>query len=284
MLDKLSDKDRDAVWLRFYEKRTFADVGSKVRLSENAARMRVERAIEQLRALLLKRGIGSTAALLAAILTDQVAGAAPAGLGSAVTGTALAAALGSIGAADTIFMSITKWTIGIISALTLAASSSYMVQQRANHLLKEQGDRLLGQGQMIAKLSDQNQQLTAAVKESDANLGKLLKAVGTFIARTPAIESGKASANRAMVLGAVQKPGFVAISPDAGITVAAAIEKAGGFSDVAFAEQVAVSRIRADGTIENHIVNCGKRKRADPPGTTFQLQAGDVVFIPEHVI
>ena len=43
-LAELSEADREAILLRFFEGRPFAEVGVQLRLNENTARMRVERA------------------------------------------------------------------------------------------------------------------------------------------------------------------------------------------------------------------------------------------------
>jgi hypothetical protein len=79
LLDRLSEKDRDAVVLRFFEGRSFAEVGRHLRLNEDAARMRVDRALERLRAFLARRGIASSTAVLAATLAKQTI-AVPSGL------------------------------------------------------------------------------------------------------------------------------------------------------------------------------------------------------------
>lgn len=46
LLDRLSERDRDAVVLRFFESGSFAEIGRRLHISEDAARMRVERALE----------------------------------------------------------------------------------------------------------------------------------------------------------------------------------------------------------------------------------------------
>ncbi|HUR57545.1 MAG TPA: sigma-70 family RNA polymerase sigma factor [Opitutaceae bacterium] len=88
-LRALNDTDREAVLLRYFERRPFADIGAALALSEDAARMRVERSLEKLRVLLSRRGIGSTAAALSTLLAEQAVIAAPAGLAATITGTAL---------------------------------------------------------------------------------------------------------------------------------------------------------------------------------------------------
>ena len=74
-LHEFNERDRGAVVLRFLEGNNLRDVGAALGLSEDAARMRVDRALEKLRTLLAKRGVtstasGLTAALAATALTD----------------------------------------------------------------------------------------------------------------------------------------------------------------------------------------------------------------------
>jgi RNA polymerase sigma factor (sigma-70 family) len=90
-MHELSAADREAVLLRFFERRSLAEVGAQFGLTENAARMRVERALEKLRAALAKRGVTSTATALVAILAGEVMGAVPVGLAARVSRTAFAA-------------------------------------------------------------------------------------------------------------------------------------------------------------------------------------------------
>ena len=89
-LRALSDRDRDAIALRFFENRAFADIGRSLRLSEEAARKRVERALDQMAGALSRRGITSTSGAVSVALAEKAACAAPAGLAPAIAGTALA--------------------------------------------------------------------------------------------------------------------------------------------------------------------------------------------------
>lgn len=89
-LAELGEADREAPLLRFFEGRDYAGVGARLGLGENAARMRVERAVEKLRAALDRRGVHSTGAALALALASQAVTAAPVGLAASVTGVALA--------------------------------------------------------------------------------------------------------------------------------------------------------------------------------------------------
>jgi RNA polymerase sigma factor (sigma-70 family) len=88
----LSASDREAILLRYFERLPLAEIGSRLGLKENAAHMRIERAIDRLRAALSKRGVTSTLTALALLLTGRAVGAAPAGLAAQVSHAALATA------------------------------------------------------------------------------------------------------------------------------------------------------------------------------------------------
>ena len=75
-MDELDEKDRHAVLLRFFQKRSLKEVGAVLNLNENAARMRVERALDQLREKLLRRGVSTTAEALAATVGLNAVGSA----------------------------------------------------------------------------------------------------------------------------------------------------------------------------------------------------------------
>lgn len=91
-VDALSPADREAVLLRFFARRPFAEIGRQLGLTENAARMRVERALGKLRSVLARRGVTSTALALAVVLSQNTAAAAPPEVVAAATAAGLAAA------------------------------------------------------------------------------------------------------------------------------------------------------------------------------------------------
>ena len=70
-LDALSTKDRDALLLRFFEARPFAEVGRSLGVSEDAAKVRVGRAVEKLRGFFRKKGFVLGAAALASALSSK---------------------------------------------------------------------------------------------------------------------------------------------------------------------------------------------------------------------
>jgi RNA polymerase sigma factor (sigma-70 family) len=122
-LGQLNEWDREAVLLRFFEGQGFADIGAQLRLTEDAARMKVNRGLERLRRHLSKRGISSTSAALAAALANQQAFAAPAILATSVAQTAMTSAAGTSAVAGWLlhgFFVVNK-TITAITAVALVA-------------------------------------------------------------------------------------------------------------------------------------------------------------------
>ncbi len=156
LLDELSERDRGALLLRFFEGRTFAQIGENLTLSEDAARMRVERALEKFRGLLARRGVTSTGAALGVVLASQPVIAAPAGFAAAVTSAALAggAAAGGVGALAGlgIFFTMSKIKIGIAAAVVLVALAPAVVEVRANRAFKAELAALRAPGDDLAAL------------------------------------------------------------------------------------------------------------------------------------
>jgi RNA polymerase sigma factor (sigma-70 family) len=95
---KLPAADRDALLLRFFEKKSLRQVGEAMGISEEAAQKRVVRAVDKLRGFFRARGATVSAGALLGLLTTETIKAAPAGLAGAV-GTASGAAGGSTAAA-----------------------------------------------------------------------------------------------------------------------------------------------------------------------------------------
>lgn len=90
-MDQLKEQDREIMLLRFFQGLTFGEIGKRLNLSENNARMRTSRALEKLRFVLGKRGFTSTATL-AGLLASESMVAAPTGLAASLTTAALAPA------------------------------------------------------------------------------------------------------------------------------------------------------------------------------------------------
>ena len=133
VMGELPEHDRDAILLRFFDGRPFADIGTRLQLSENAARMRVERALDKLHGLLARRGITSTTAALGTILAQQATAATPAGLAATVTGTAMASAVAAPAVGLLQLMTTTQMATGAagVALMILAiGTATYEYQSR----------------------------------------------------------------------------------------------------------------------------------------------------------
>jgi RNA polymerase sigma factor (sigma-70 family) len=126
LMDRLNERDREALLLRFFEGRAFAELGRALDVTEEAARKRVDRALEKLRALLARRGIVSSAAVVTAMLAGQTVVAAPVGLAAALTGSALALSDVTVPAALTFFqlMSSSKIVGGAAAIVLIIAAGT----------------------------------------------------------------------------------------------------------------------------------------------------------------
>jgi RNA polymerase sigma factor (sigma-70 family) len=91
-ITRLGSDDRAAILLRFFEQRDFRAVGAALGSNEDAARMRVKRAVEKLQVLLKYRGVSLPVAAIGTALTLAAASAAPAKLAVATAQVALASA------------------------------------------------------------------------------------------------------------------------------------------------------------------------------------------------
>jgi uncharacterized protein (TIGR03435 family) len=87
---RLGQTDRDALVLRYFEGRSLNEVGSALGASEEAAKKRVNRALEKLRNFFAKRGVDSTTTAIAETISANSVHAAPIALAKAATAVALA--------------------------------------------------------------------------------------------------------------------------------------------------------------------------------------------------
>jgi RNA polymerase sigma factor (sigma-70 family) len=82
----LGEKDRHAVLLRFFEKKSFVEIGVALGGNENSARVRVVRAVEKLRGFFRRRGVAVSAVALGSALVSNAVQAAPSGLALSLAG------------------------------------------------------------------------------------------------------------------------------------------------------------------------------------------------------
>jgi RNA polymerase sigma factor (sigma-70 family) len=155
---QLSEADRDVILLRYFENRALAEVGQRLGVSEEAARKRVDRALEKLRRFLSKRGI-KTSATLATALSANAVQLAPAGLAGALASASVASAsmAGGGTAAVLKIVTMTKLQASIATVVIVAVTTSLIVQHQSKGALKRENESLREQ---VAQLSSANETLS----------------------------------------------------------------------------------------------------------------------------
>jgi RNA polymerase sigma factor (sigma-70 family) len=156
----LSEVDREALLLRFFQNRDFRTVGQALGLSDDAAQKRVSRALEQLRVQLNRRGIATSTTALGVLLLANSVQLAPVGLAASLSTVSLASAVAGGGLTVTLFelITMTKLKLGIISVLLVAgAGSVFVVQRQALDQQRRDNQALSAQ---IAQLTEQKDSVT----------------------------------------------------------------------------------------------------------------------------
>ena len=116
-LARLGETDRNAILLRYYRGNTVEQTGSALGLSVEAAKKRLQRALDKLRAALVRKGVTLPAATIGAALAAHanVAGAAQLALvADAAAGALSTSAIGAAGAASAPHL-IAKGTITMLT-------------------------------------------------------------------------------------------------------------------------------------------------------------------------
>lgn len=137
---RLSETDRHAVVLRFFDGKSVREVGTALGVSEDAAKMRLNRAMEKLRGFFTKRGIAFSSMALAGTISANSVQAAPVALAKSVTAMAVAKGASASGSTLTLIqgalkiMAWTKMKTGIVVgvAVILAATAGTLVIQAIN--------------------------------------------------------------------------------------------------------------------------------------------------------
>ena len=157
-LGELEEADRDALMLRYFEKKSAPEMAGLLGISEEAAQKRVRRAVERLREFFGQRGVTVGAAGLVVLLSAHAVQSAPVGLAVTASTTALAGAATSsstiITATKIIAMTTLQKTLITATVDVLAGAGIYEARQAAQ--LREQNQTLQRQQ---APLAEQLRQL-----------------------------------------------------------------------------------------------------------------------------
>jgi len=92
---KLTERDRSALVLRYFENKTTREIAVLQHVEESAAQKRIGRALEKLRGIFARRGVTLSVAAIASAVAAHSVQAAPAGLTLSVSAAAQGAAVSS---------------------------------------------------------------------------------------------------------------------------------------------------------------------------------------------
>ena len=173
-LGQLTEPDRDALLLRYFERKSAQEMAQILGISAEAAQKRVSRAVERLRDYFSKRKMTVGASGLAVLISANAVQAAPAGLAATISAAALltGAAVSTstlIAATKTIAMTALQKTLVTATLAVVAGVGIYEARQAAQ--LREQNQTLQ---QQQALLAEQNRQLSESLATATNRLAALI--------------------------------------------------------------------------------------------------------------
>ncbi len=189
-LDELNEAERDAILLRYFEKKSAPEMAGILGISDEAAQKRVSRAVEHLREYFHKHGVTAGASGLAVLISANAVQAAPTSLlltisASALAGTTVSASAVIAATTKTIAMT-TLQKIIIGTALTAAVGTGIFEASQAarlraeNRTLQQQQAPLAGQIQQLQGERDDATNQVAALTDDKSELLKLRGEVGVL--------------------------------------------------------------------------------------------------------
>ncbi|MBM3845291.1 MAG: sigma-70 family RNA polymerase sigma factor [Verrucomicrobia bacterium] len=192
-INELADADRAAILLRFFEQQDFRSVGAAIGITEDAARMRVTRALEKLQEMLMNRGVTTTAGALSVALSSNVVQAAPAGLAIAISAAAAfagASIVSSATASATKAIAMTTLQKAFFTTVLVVAAGTVLHQVRKSSALEAQ----------LSTQQNQHASLTDALAQSGRDLEEALRELDALRLRTE-----NDAAERVRMLGEVAR-------------------------------------------------------------------------------
>lgn len=158
-LNELSEADRDALLLRYFERKSAHEIAVALCVSDEAAQKRVNRAVERLRELFSQRGIAVGAGALVVLISANAVQSAPITLTTQVASSALTTATFTTTAKVIAMTTLQKALVG--TTLVAAIGTGVFEAHRASGL-REQNLALQKQQ---APLAAQIHQFTAQIQQ-----------------------------------------------------------------------------------------------------------------------
>lgn len=178
-LGELNDAERDAILLRYFEKKSAPEIAALIGISAAAAQKRVDRAVERLRESFSRRGVTIGAGGLTLILGAHAVQAVPSGFAATISTGALAGSAAStstlIATTKAIAMTTVQKTIVALTVATLAGAGVYEASQAAqlrkqNQALEQQQAPLVEQLKQLQSTPNDPASSLASLREENAQL------------------------------------------------------------------------------------------------------------------
>jgi RNA polymerase sigma factor (sigma-70 family) len=181
-LGELSEPERDAVLLRYFQRQSAREMAQTLGISDEAAQKRVSRAVERLREFFVTRGVTVGASGLAVVISANAVQAAPVSLAltisaaATLTGTTLATAA-TVTATKTIAMTALPKTIVTATVAILAGIGIYVARENTklrDHIKRQdtQQQSLAEQLEQLSADQEYTQQQLAAARDTNEQLNR----------------------------------------------------------------------------------------------------------------
>ena len=188
----LREKDRTALLLRFYESQSLRDVGAAVGVSEDAARMRVQTALEKLTAFFKRRGFKTATVAAAAAALQHTAATTTAAVASTVITTVLQTApqalvglslllarLASMSRMQTAAVCIALATVPLVWQLNERHTAGEEAKRIQTQLLAAQNQNAAAQTE-LERLQAQSSRLEQSVAQANAAAARAAESARAF--------------------------------------------------------------------------------------------------------
>ena len=164
-LSQLNEPDRDAVLLRYFQRKSANDMARILGISGEAAQKRVNRAVERLREVFAKQGIAIGAAGLMALISVNAVQSAPASLSTALSATSFVKTSTQLSTvlSTTKILVMTTLQKTVVAAVVAAVIGAGIYRVREAALSRDQALALLEHSKEAAKQIESPQPASEAI-------------------------------------------------------------------------------------------------------------------------
>jgi RNA polymerase sigma factor (sigma-70 family) len=230
-LNELSEADRDALFLRYFERKSAREMARALGVTDDAAQKRLNRAVDRLRESFSRRGVTVGAGGLVVVISARAVQAAPAGLAltisttAALTGTTFAGAATAV-AVKTIAMTTLQKTF-VAAVLALTAGAGLYAIHRTSRLrgdldtLQQQHASLAFEAQQLTRERDEATNRLATVLSDNERLKRDTAELLRLRGEAAALRQRQRELDQASVTTQFRGPGPAALPPSAETAAAA---------------------------------------------------------------